>query len=327
MIKLSVILPVYNTREYVEECIQSILSQSYKDIELMLINDGSTDGSDAICRHYEHLRNVLYIEQENRGATAARKRGVEVAHGEWIMFVDSDDLLVPDAISGIMSQCESCEIVLGGEQNYKYLFSLPDRLGRQSYLEMQYARELSSGPWAKLFRIQLFDDHALSFPYFLDRGEDYLMNLVLAVNNQTDVLVYKHQIYEKRDRLTSICHTNPLTLDYMLEFCLRGDSIVQESIPTSVFVRQRVKQRLFFFKRVLREIGYVNNPNHPFIKNIKDCLNEAKVWRPLDRLMLSVSSPWAVMAVWNMKKVMFRFQHPSMIAHDLKRIGTFRGGQ
>ena len=99
---VSIIVPVYNTAEYVEECIQSILSQSYKNIELILVNDGSTDGSDVVCKKYENLPNVIYIEQENLGTTAARKRGVEESHGEWIMFVDSDDYLLEDSISGFM---------------------------------------------------------------------------------------------------------------------------------------------------------------------------------------------------------------------------------
>lgn len=73
---VSVIVPVYNTAEYVEECIQSILSQSYNNIELILVNDGSTDGSGEVCKKYEHLPNVLYIEQGNFGVVVARKRGV-----------------------------------------------------------------------------------------------------------------------------------------------------------------------------------------------------------------------------------------------------------
>ena len=78
---VSIIVPVYNTADYVEECIQSILSQSYKNIELILVNDGSTDGSSEICKKYEDLSIVSYIEQDNGGATAARKRGVDEGCG------------------------------------------------------------------------------------------------------------------------------------------------------------------------------------------------------------------------------------------------------
>ena len=113
---VSIIVPVYNTAEYVEECIQSILSQTHKNIELILVNDGSMDGSGEICKKYESLPNVHYIEQVNAGVTMARKRGLELAHGEWVMFVDSDDYLSEDSISGIMDVCESAEIIIAANQ-------------------------------------------------------------------------------------------------------------------------------------------------------------------------------------------------------------------
>jgi glycosyltransferase involved in cell wall biosynthesis len=110
---VSIIVPIYNTEEYVEECIQSILSQSYKNIELILVNDGSTDGSGEICKKYEHLPLVRYIEIENAGVVVARKRGVEDARGEWIMFVDSDDYLLKDCVLELLSISEGVDIVIG----------------------------------------------------------------------------------------------------------------------------------------------------------------------------------------------------------------------
>ena len=239
---ISIIVPIYNTEEYVEECIQSILSQSYKDIELILVNDGSTDGSESLCKKYQHLPNVHYIEQENLGVTVARKRGVDIAKGEWIMFVDSDDLLIKDSISGLMDVCESADIILAGNQSYKGLLRLPDRLDKQRYLEMQYARELSASPCAKLFRRSLFDKNTLAFPRHINRGEDYLMNLMLAINNKKDVYVYKHQVYDVRENMTSTRHTHLFTLDYMQELSKRGDDLVRDHISSDVLLRQRIKE-------------------------------------------------------------------------------------
>ena len=318
---VSIIIPIYNTAEYVEECILSVLSQSYKNIELILVNDGSTDDSGLICRMYESLTNVQYIEQENGGVTAARKRGVDTAHGEWIMFVDSDDLLVKDAIAGLMKVCESADIMIGGNQrNIERLQNLPDRLSSQSYLEMQYARELSASPCAKLFRRRLFDDNTLSFPRHIIRGEDYLMNLMLAINNQKDILVYKHQIYYVRKNMTSTRHTHPFTLDYMAELSKRGDEIVKAYIPSDVFLRQRVKQRMFFFMEAMGDTKFTSDSHHPFVRDIKRCMNEARVLRPMDRWLLSVSSPWAVKAVRNLRKVVIRLEHPSMNIRDVKKM-------
>lgn len=317
---VSVIVPVYNTAEYVEECIQSVLSQSYKDIELILVNDGSKDGSDVVCGRYQHLPNVYYVEQENCGTTAARRRGVEMAQGVWIMFVDSDDLLMPDAIAGMVNAAESEDVLIGGNQYLGHLSALPDCLDRQRYLEMQYARELSASPCAKLFRKSLFDDNALSFPRHINRGEDYLMNLALAINNQLDVCVYKHQVYQVRENLNSTRHTHPFSLDYMLELSELGDGIVKSHIAADVFLRQRVKQRMFFFLEAMEDTHFRSDSRHPFVRDIKRCMNEAGVWRPMDRWLLSVSSPWAVKTVWNLKKVTRRLAHPSLIPGDIKRL-------
>ena len=318
---VSIIVPVYNTAEYVEECILSILSQSYKNIELILVNDGSTDGSGVVCKKYENLRNVIYIEQENLGTTAARKRGVEESHGEWIMFVDSDDYLLEDSIYGIMDVCESAEIIIAANQrSIESVKKLSDNISRQKYLEMQYARELSAGPWAKLFNKKLFDDNTLSFPKHIIRGEDYLMNLMLAINNQKDVYVYKHQIYHFRENMTSTRHSHLFTLDYMAELSKRGDNIVKNHIPSDIFLQQRVKQRMFFFLEAIGETKYTSNPHHPFVKDIKRCMDEAGAWRPMDRWLLSISSPWAVKTVWNLRRIVRRLEHPSMILHDFKKL-------
>ena len=97
MPKLSVIVPVYNTEKYLRECVDSILAQTFTDFELILVNDGSTDGSGAICDAYAEVDGrVRVIHQENGGATAARRSGVRIAGGEYITFVDSDDWLHKD---------------------------------------------------------------------------------------------------------------------------------------------------------------------------------------------------------------------------------------
>ena len=90
--KISVIVPVYNTEKYLDRCIQSILAQTYTDFELLLVDDGSTDSSGAICDKYaEQDSRVRVFHKENGGVSSARNQGLDNAKGEWITFVDSDD--------------------------------------------------------------------------------------------------------------------------------------------------------------------------------------------------------------------------------------------
>ena len=88
----SIIVPVYNTKPYLRKCIDSILDQSYKDFELILVDDGSTDGSSDICDEYSSSDNrVTVIHKTNEGAASARKTGLQVAIGEYVLCIDSDD--------------------------------------------------------------------------------------------------------------------------------------------------------------------------------------------------------------------------------------------
>lgn len=100
-IKVTIIVPVYNVEDYLRECVNSILSQTYKNIEVILIDDGSTDSSGNICEEYKSSK-VIVIHKENEGLSAARNCGLELATGDYISFVDSDDYLMPDMISELL---------------------------------------------------------------------------------------------------------------------------------------------------------------------------------------------------------------------------------
>ena len=99
MTKVSIIVPVYNVERYLRECLDSILNQTFKDFELILIDDGSKDKSGEICDEYAKVHsNITVVHQNNQGQAAARNNGVEISKADWIMFVDSDDVIHPDLL-------------------------------------------------------------------------------------------------------------------------------------------------------------------------------------------------------------------------------------
>ena len=100
---ISIIVPVYNVEKYLEECLESIKNQTYRDIEVILVNDGSTDNSQVICERYCQQNPRFYlINQENQGQSVARNNGVAVSKGEFITFVDSDDVIKSDMLQQLM---------------------------------------------------------------------------------------------------------------------------------------------------------------------------------------------------------------------------------
>lgn len=112
--KLSIIIPIYNVEQYLRKCVDSLLKQDYDNYEIILVDDGSTDGSGAICDSYvsiddrciDYRCDIKVVHQSNAGLSAARNAGIKVAQGEYVMFVDSDDYLEPNVLGGLIEQME-----------------------------------------------------------------------------------------------------------------------------------------------------------------------------------------------------------------------------
>ena len=107
MNKISVIVPVYNVEPYLIECLESIINQTYRDLEIILIDDGSTDKSGDICEEYAKKDDrIIVIHQSNQGSASAKNAGLRKASGEYLAFVDSDDFLQEDAYEFMVRQLE-----------------------------------------------------------------------------------------------------------------------------------------------------------------------------------------------------------------------------
>ena len=108
---VSIIIPVYNVERYIKATVKSVLEQSYKRVEIMLIDDGSPDDSGVICDELAKSDNrIRVIHQNNMGVTKARKHGIEASTGEWIVFLDGDDQLLPTAIEYFLETASSKEV-------------------------------------------------------------------------------------------------------------------------------------------------------------------------------------------------------------------------
>lgn len=189
--KVSVIVPVYNAGNRLRECVDSILRQSCTDAEILLIDDGSTDGSGQICDAYasEHPR-VLVVHQENCGAGAARNEGLRRAAGEWILFADADDYL-PDggALAKLIDRAESadCDIAVGSHARLwdgRYM----DTVGHRHYAHLRqndprfrFAGFFSAGNlsyvWGKAYRRSFLETHGIRFGAY-SYAEDKVFNIL-----------------------------------------------------------------------------------------------------------------------------------------------------
>ena len=147
---ISVIVPIYNTENYIAGCIDSILRQTYTDLELILVDDGSKDNSLSICRQVALTDTRIHVlHQENKGVTAARKLGLEYAQGEFICFVDSDDKITSNALEILFSNMkDGVDIVICDSERSGYATG-------NEFLNQLLKNEILISLWGKLYRKEL----------------------------------------------------------------------------------------------------------------------------------------------------------------------------
>lgn len=167
---ISVVVPVYKVEKYLRRCIDSIIFQSYKNIEIILVNDGSPDNCPRICDEYAmKFSNVYVIHQKNRGLSAARNTGIEASKGNYITFIDSDDFINNNMLmelkknmddnKSLLSMCSFLEVHSTEVSNHKSLKKKDIKiLNDNQAMNMLLNNQKTCVAWGKLYDIKLFDE-------------------------------------------------------------------------------------------------------------------------------------------------------------------------
>lgn len=191
--RYSVIIPVYNAEGTLRRCLDSLVGQQFSDYELLLINDGSTDGSDAICREYANTYScVRYFAKENGGVSSARNLGLEKAEGEYILFVDSDDYVSQDYFALLSHTLESnaVDLLMFGYRNFGGVSTEWDTGEFYEDAETGIAKQISSvmqqylfsSLWSKAFKRQIIERYNIRFANDLAIGEDQTFIFTFAMH-------------------------------------------------------------------------------------------------------------------------------------------------
>ena len=185
---ISVIVPVYKAEKYLARCVDSVLSQTFTDFELLLIDDGSPDNSGLICDEYAKKDSRVHVfHKENGGVSSARNLGLEKAAGEWIVFIDADDWILPNTFSECMDKCDGSDMLRFGytsvydENGSVTIDKLPEVLSVQEFLGLVVKRRTAVAVWGAIFRREVFLSNGIFFDTTLRMGEDWLVlvNVIL----------------------------------------------------------------------------------------------------------------------------------------------------
>lgn len=206
---VSIIVPIYNVEKYLDKCIKSILDQKFKDFELILSNDGSTDKSLDICTEYLQKNNrIILINNEHRGVSYARNCGINIARGKYIVFVDSDD---------IVNECWSYELcklekykgsmIMNGYtinhmrdgRNLEIItkFSENEEISeiRKKDFYLTYEKRLFNYVWNKLYSAKVIKENNIYFKEDLNLGEDVIFNLEYLNFMNDDIIILNKSLY------------------------------------------------------------------------------------------------------------------------------------
>lgn len=210
---VSIIVPVYNGERFLDNCMKSILSQTHRDLQVILVDDGSVDGSGAICDRYarEDCR-VLVIHQKNAGVSAARNAGLDAATGDYIGFVDADDTIAPDTYERALEALGENDMVMwdavtvwpDGRREPDTIDLLPEsRVLEKKDWAVDLLQVMAGAVWRCLYRRELICD--IRFPLGIKLSEDRLFNIE-AMGKAKTLAYYKCGMYDRVVEQGSACN-------------------------------------------------------------------------------------------------------------------------
>ena len=221
---LSIIIPVYNGEKYIEKCLDSVLSQTYSNIEIIIINDGSTDNSYQLLQKYAKKdHRILLFNQKNIGSSLTRNNGIKYAHGEYITFIDIDDYIEKDAYEKVMSKLQddidiacfsvSCDYT---KENYSINKILKSGIyPKDEAVKELFNKDIFNALWNKIYKASLIKEKDY-FPYEFNQGEDLVFNCkVFKQANKIlllDDIVYHYIYQENATMISSFTKNNDLVL-------------------------------------------------------------------------------------------------------------------
>ncbi len=282
---VSIVVPVYNVEKYINKCVNSLLNQTYKNIEIILVNDGSTDNSLAICLELAKKdKRIKVINKKNGGLSDARNKGIKSANGDYITFVDSDDWIDSDTIEiGINALLEdNSDLVIYGISNdyqdgstKKYPPEKREKLEKKKALiYLNSYKGVNVSACNKIYRKSLFDN--IAFPYGKKCEDYYIMYKIFDKCNTISILpIVKYHYYQ---RTNSITHSSNVNMDFLYAaeeqvdyFKINHNDILYAAITGYVFANI-----VIYNSKFVREIEFDRRKIQHDMKLYRKYINENK---------------------------------------------------
>lgn len=242
--KISVIIPVYNVEKYIEKCLDSVVNQTYKNIEIIIIDDETPDGSIEICKKYiKSDDRIILIQQKNKGLSGARNTGLKKATGEYVLFVDSDDYLSKDALEKfadyITNSCEKLDVVSGnalkvnGEVSKSIIVggNSEDTIGEIALKNQIKSYQYNAPVWLRIYRRNFLIEEQLFFEEGLLHEDEYWTPFVLAKSKEIRHIDNSFYYYVEREDSITNKKNKSRNIQAIVNIC----SLINSELSTNIY--------------------------------------------------------------------------------------------
>lgn len=309
MKKISVIVPVYNAEKYIARCLDSILTQADENVEIILINDGSTDRSEEIIKTYlgKYKSSIKYIKKENDGVANSRNLGLEKATGEYIIFVDSDDYIDKDLFKNLEQYMnQNIDII-----KYKAIIETEEEekigqyegpifdttTGEEAFSKLCFDDEMVDALWVYAYKRELFIKNKLKFMKDADHEDFGLIPLIILKANtfiSTNIQGY-HYVQSKNSVTRTTDYTK--TVKKVFDTLLHYDNMAKEIENYQISQKAKEDVKIFYTNSILLRINDLQKKDRKkFIKEIKKRkmaknIKARNIKQLLKRMILEINIP------------------------------------
>ena len=270
---ISVIIPVYNAQDGIKRCVDSLLNQSFKNFEIILLNDGSKDNSLNILKEYELKYSfVRVIDKQNEGVAVTRNKGILLAEGEYTMFMDNDDFVDSDYIETFYQSIheKKLDLVIGG---YKRVNQGNQIIFSQDIQQSEWSKYIIMAPWAKVYRTEFLKTNNLEF-FDYGIGEDIIFNLAAyKTTDKIGLLDYKGYNWYYNNQ--SVSNTSQRGFSPKIDILVLFSKILELGKPSELevyYLKRYYVWYLLFSGRSSSDQEFI----HQYIR-IKEWLKENKL--------------------------------------------------
>lgn len=291
---ISIIIPAYNVAAYLPVCLDSAVSQTYAHLEIVVVNDGSTDNTSEIAHDYaDRHSQIKVIDKQNEGLVLARKTGLDAAAGEYIMHLDGDDYIAADSVESLYNYLEANDLDIVCADLYRvtpsYRIEVKDTWNGVTDSETLLRKLLlhqTEGPlWNRLYKRELFQ--GLDHPAFISHGEDYIINLQiyqrpLRIGHLAKPLYF----YVKRsDAITQ----HRLSFDYTVRFLEYAENLLQKDPDIyDKYQPHIVAMKVYYYYLYINRTSNPSVSGHPYIIQLYEELGF-----PVVKKLFREAFPWS----------------------------------